>query len=263
MVIKRITWVVTVLLITLSFLIFLPNLLFPKIKSFFILPFKYPLTVSEISSKNLIGFLGYKNIVQENRRLKKELGLLKAKITSLEEVRLENARFYKLLDFKERLPYETIVCQVIGRDPSNWFDTIIINKGKNNGIKDEAVVLSYAGLVGRVIEAGPSISKVMLITDPSSKIAARIQRTRDEAILEGMYNDLCRMKYLSLESKVLKGDKVITSKHSQIYPGGLLIGEVISIKEDVFGLYKIALIRPEVKLLKLEEILCIRNKKLF
>lgn len=263
MIIKRVTGVVTTLIIILSVLIFLPNPLSQKIKRVFILALKYPLTVSEISSKNLTGFLGYKNILRENRRLKKELELLKAKLTQLEEAQLENTRLYKVLDFKEKFPLETVACQVIGRDPSNWFNTIIINKGKNDGIKEGTIVLNFAGLVGRVIETHPAICKVMLITDPSSKVAAKIQRTRDEAVLEGVYKDLCRMKYLPLESKILEGDKVITSGHSQIYPEGLLIGEVVNISKDPSNLYKIALIRPEAELLKLEEVLCIKGKSSF
>lgn len=260
-VIKKVTWAFGALAFILVILTLLPNPFSKKLNEITITLLKPPLELTESSSRDIISFLKYKNILYENRRLKEELGRLKIKVTLLEEAQLENKRLYKLLDFKKEAASDALPCRVIGRDSSNWFNSIILNKGRKDGIKEGDAVIGDGALAGKVIEVYAGVSKVILITDPSLKIAAKIQRTRDEGILEGIDKNLCRLKYLPLESKILVGDKVITSNRSQIYPEGLLMGEVISISQDASNLYKIALIRPEINLLNLEEALCIRGKK--
>ncbi|MCK5306060.1 MAG: rod shape-determining protein MreC [Candidatus Omnitrophica bacterium] len=259
MIIKRITWIVCALIFIA--IVFLPNRVSNKIKNVFLSAFKYPLSASEVSSRNLAGLLEYKHILQSNSALRREVGLLKGRLTSFEEIRLENLRLQKLFEFKEKVLFDTVASRVIGRDTTNWFNTIIIDKGTNDGIREGAAVLSCSGLAGRVIEADGGVCRVMLLTDPVSRVAAKIQRTRDEALLEGVYKGLCRMKYLPLESKIMQGDKVVTSANSGLYPEGLLIGEVISISHDASSLYTIALVRPEAALMKLEEVLCVKEVK--
>ena len=259
MIIKRITWIICVSVFIATVL--LPNVVSNKIKNIFLSSFKYPLSVSEVSSKNLAGLLEYKHILESNSDLKREVDLLKGRITFFEEIQLENLRLQELLEFKEKVSFDTVASKVIGRDPTNWFNTVIIDKGTNDGIRENAAVLSYSGLAGRVIEADRGVCRVMLLTDPASRVAAQIQRTRDEALLEGVYKGLCRMKYLPLESKIMEGDKVVTSGNSGIYPEGLLIGKVISISQDASSLYTIALVRPEAALMRLEEVLCVKEAK--
>lgn len=263
MIIKKITWQLTILIILFFALIFLPNPLIEKIKGTLIIPIKYPLILTNDSSENVVNFFNYRNILKENKELKRKLDLLKREMTKIREAQLESERLHKLLDFKQKYPHKTVAAEVIGKDSSNWVQTIIINKGKKHNIKKGTVVLTYSGLIGKVIEAADSTSKIILITDPSLKVAAKIQRTRDEGIVEGAYKDLCRIKYLPLESKILKGDKVITSGFSQFFPPDLLIGRIISVDRDPSNLYQIAIIKPEVDLLKLEEVLCIEKKKSF
>jgi len=262
-IIKKITWRYVILLSLPIILIILPHSLTKKIKEILISPSIDIFKRASTSSDNIIHFLKIKEILNENRELKKRVSLLKKEVITLKEVQLENERLYKLLGFKRRHKFKTVACKIIGKDPSNWLQTIIVDKGKDNGIKEGDAVISYSGLVGKVIEVDNSISKILLITDPSLKVAARIQRTRDEGLVEGLYRNLCRMKYLPLEAKILKGDKVITSGFSQIFPEGILIGEVVEIDKDPSCLYQVAIIKPEVKVNKLEEVLCIQDAKSF
>jgi rod shape-determining protein MreC len=247
----------------LLFLIFLPKFYNQKIKHVFFVPFKYPLILSQVSSEGLFNFFGYSHTYRQNKELKQQLATLERKINNLKEAELENKRLKELLDFKEEFPYQTLACKVIGKDSSNWINSIIINKGQSSGLKKDMVIVSYSGLAGKIVEAAGDISRAILITDPSLKVAAKMQRTRDEGLVEGIYKGLMRMKYLPVNSKILKGDKVITSGLSRQYPKGILIGKIISIHKDPSHLYKIAIIEPATDFQKIEEVLCIKEKDSF
>lgn len=261
MIIKKARWPAAAILILLLTALFLPKNFSVKIKSFFLNPLEYSLSSANRQSRNLIGFISYKELIRENKELKRQLGKLQAQIIQQEEILLEAGRLKELLGFKEKLDKEAVIAEVIGKDPQNLYGVLIINKGRADNITEGSVVLDEHGLVGRVIESYDSLSRVMLLTDSSSRIAARVQRTRDEGVLEGIRSNLCRMKYLNLESKILPGDKVITSGYSQIFPEGLLIGTVVEIMEDPTHLYKIALIEPESDLSRIEEVICIPGAK--
>jgi rod shape-determining protein MreC len=262
-IIKRITWRLTILAAVLVVLIILPNFFRQNLKGILLAPLKYPLILSNASSENAIDFFRIANILEENRYLRKEVDELKKEVVNLREAKLENERLRELLNIRKELPYKTEVARVIGKDSSNWHQAIIIDKGGNRLIEVGSPVTTYSGLVGRVIERYKNSSRVLLITDPSLQVAARVQRTRDEGLVEGMHKGLCRMKYLTLESEIMEGDRVITSGLSSFFPEGLLIGKIISVETDPSNLYQIAVIKPEVDFRKLEEVICLEKRKSF
>jgi len=162
------------------------------------------------------------------------------------------------LNFRKTIPFTTIPAQVIGRDPSNWSNSLIIDKGLNGGIKQNRAVLSTKGLVGRVLEVGVYSAKILLITDPNSKVGVMIQRNRQGGILIGLPDGRCKIIYIALDSDVMPGDKVITAGFGTIFPKDILVGEVLRVDKEPGRLYKSAVIKTAEDLSKLEEILCIR-----
>lgn len=176
-----------------------------------------------------------------------------------EEVLSENNRLKTLLDFKKKLSYVTVACRVIGRDPSNWANTIIVDKGIRDGIKIDSPVLYVDGLVGRVIELGESISKVILITDFNSRVVALVERTRQVGVVYGMNKNICKLKYIPLDSDIKVGDKIVSSGLGGVYPKGLLVGEVISVGKESDRLSLYAIVRPSQYLDKLEEVFVIKR----
>lgn len=220
--------------------------------------FRTPLKLISGSYYILRDTANFKRIMDENRMLRENIDNLENNILKLRETSLENARLRKLLGFKESVSRKFIPAMVIGRDPSGTGNTIIIDKGKRDGVYKDMVVISGSGLVGRVRECGLSIARVLLITDRDSVVGAIVQRTRDEGAIAG--NDISGllMRYLELSSDVKEGDKVITSGFSSIFEKGLLIGGVIAVTKDASGLYLNAIVRPEVDMARLEEVLVIR-----
>ncbi|HHY14258.1 MAG TPA: rod shape-determining protein MreC, partial [Thermoanaerobacterales bacterium] len=160
------------------------------------------------SSNEAVDF--FKNVVNvnkikdENRLLQDEISSLKNNSVMIEELQLENERLREMLNFKERSYYYDLEgAKVIGRNPSNWFETILIDKGKYNDIEVDMAVVTDKGLVGRIIETGDRWSKVLLIIDPKSSVSAMIQRTRDNGIIKGQIEPTnkgyCEMVYLPLD----------------------------------------------------------------
>ena len=124
---------------------------------------------------SLIPFAGYRH---ENRALREHVALLNTKLEAAKTTSEENQRLRDFLEFRKIVPYSTVPAQVIGRDPSNWSNSLIIDRGANSGVRSNKAVLSTKGLVGRVVELGRRSSKVLLISDPNSKVGVVVLRNR-------------------------------------------------------------------------------------
>ena len=207
------------------------------------------------SAKKILPFASLR---EENRALRERINLLNRKIEELRIVSSDNDRLKELLNFRKQIPFSTIPAQVIGRDPSNWSNSLIIDKGSNGGVRQNRAVLSTKGLIGRVLEIGRYSSKILLITDPNSKVGVMIQRNRQGGILIGSPGGRCKMVYIALDSDVAPGDKVITAGFGVIFPKDILVGEVLRVDKEPGRLYKSAVIKTVEDLSRLEEIMCIR-----
>lgn len=203
--------------------------------------------------------LYYHRTFDEYKRLREETDLLKARMVGLEEVIRENTRLELLLDFKRRLIFSSVAASVIGRDPSYWNSSMVIDKGKEDGIRQGMSVVNALGVVGKIAEVGPTTSKVILLSDPQFSVAALIQGPREAGLVTGTLEGSLRMRYINEEARIHVGDKVITSKLSSSFPEGLLIGEVIQINEDPKRSFFECIIQPAVSFSQLEEVLVILN----
>jgi len=201
--------------------------------------------------------LYYHRTFNEYKKLKNEVGVLKARLTGLQEVIRENTRLEDLLEFKRRLIFSSVAASVIGRDPSYWNSSMIIDKGKIDGIEIGMPVVNALGVVGKIVEVSERQSKVMLLTDPQFSVAALIQEPRESGLVVGTLQGVCRMRYIRDSAKIRVGDKVITSKLSSSFPESLLIGEVTQITEDPGSASVECLIQPSVSFSQIEEVLVI------
>ncbi|MDD5596088.1 MAG: rod shape-determining protein MreC, partial [Candidatus Omnitrophica bacterium] len=131
------------------------------------------------------------------------------------------------------------------------------NKGSNSWIKRGFVVMSYIGLLGRVVETSQYSSKVMLLNDPSLSVSAIDQRSRQEGLVCGTLESSLVMRYLPKDADIAVSDVIITSGLTNIYPKGLIIGTVVEIGEEFSGLSRYASIKPAVNLSSIEEVLII------
>ncbi|WP_447977678.1 rod shape-determining protein MreC [Candidatus Nitrospira bockiana] len=202
-------------------------------------------------------YVALRQVREENRQLRRELEQLRLQQGELREWAIAGQRLAGLLQFKERFAPQTVAAQIIGRDPSNWYRGVILNKGERDGIAPEMGVMTPAGAVGRVVKAGPSTSVVLLVTDPNNAITGIVQRTRDEGIVEGTLDGRARIKYLPLLANVRVGDLVVTSGLTGGFPRGIAIGTIQSMQKEEGEVFQSAQILPEVDMTKLEEVLVI------
>ena len=203
-----------------------------------------------------------KSLKEENRKLKSENSILRKNDFEFQELKLQNERFRKLLNFAEEGPYNTISANVIAGSPSLLrTEFLVIDKGRNDGIREGMPVTTQDGIVGRVYIADSKSSQIMLITDPISAVDAIVQRTRARGIIKGNIND-CIMDYLENNFEIENGDTIISSGKDGYYPKGIKIGTVKEVKSSG-GMYK-AVVIPEVSINSLEEVVVItrlKNKK--
>jgi rod shape-determining protein MreC len=177
------------------------------------------------------------------------------------EIEEENKRLRRLLDLREHSIYEGLASSVIAREPGNWFQALLLDRGERSGVKKNSIVVTPEGLVGRVIKVNKRSSQVLLITNPGSEIGALVQRTRIQGVIQGRKRDLI-LKYLPLEADVREGDLVLTTGlEGGLFPKGLVIGRIKKIEpshpQDLF--LKIVVI-PEVNLSRLEELLLLKTQ---
>lgn len=202
-------------------------------------------------------YVDLRGLRQESLRLKEEVHQLQIQLYALQEAALENERLLNLMELKRRMPYRTLAARVIGKDATNWFRSVIIDKGSGAGIRRNMPVLAPEGLVGRVVEVAAFSSKVQLITDPMSSVGVTVQRSRATAVAVGHLGMSLRLKYLPLMADVVIGDRVITSGIGGIFPKGIPIGEVAWTRRPSGALFQEAGIIPGVDLSRLEEVLII------
>jgi rod shape-determining protein MreC len=199
-------------------------------------------------------------VQQENQDLKRTISALRQENNRFLEAILAEERLKKLYLFQSHNSFPSLVAQVVARDPSNWFKTLLVNKGEKDGVsKDMAVVVSE-GVVGRVIEVSPDVAKVLLISDPNSALDVIIQRARCQGIMEGKVEEVCVLKYVQKSEDVQVGDKVITSGLGGIFPKGLMIGTITKIERKRPGIFQYIEVTPSVDLSKLEEVLIIKEE---
>lgn len=207
------------------------------------------------------------SLKKENERLKKQVAELAQYRQRFLEYQQENANLRNMLGLKQRsFQYDLEAAEVIGRDPGNWFNVILIDKGIGNGIEKDMAVITDKGLVGYTIDVGKNYAKVLLITDGRSSVSAMIQRTRDNGILKGTIDPAPRgyvkMVFLPQDANLLKGDVVISSGLGGIIPKGIVIGEIVEANKEPYDLMQYAIVKPAVDFQRLEQVFVIKNREI-
>jgi rod shape-determining protein MreC len=190
-------------------------------------------------------------------RLESDVEMLRGRLFDLREVSQENDRLKSLFNFKQKSPLRLVAARVIARSPDSWSSSVIIDKGRYNGIHPGMAVINSWGLVGNIVESTDNASKVLLINDPNQGVSSIVQRSRQEGLINGTLGTHLIMRYLPDDAQIEVGDTIVTSELSQIYPKGLLIGKVVNIGREFSGLNRYALVKPVVDLANIEEVLVI------
>ncbi|MBU9728237.1 rod shape-determining protein MreC [Diplocloster modestus] len=208
-----------------------------------------------------------KEVRAKNQELQQQVDELTEENTILQQDKFELERLRELVKLdSEYSDYQKVGARIIGKDPGNWFDKFLIDKGTNDGLAVDMNVIAGGGLVGIITEVGPDYATVRSIIDDTTNVSAMIETTSDRCIVEGnlqlMNEGIIQFSELSdKENKVNAGDKVVTSIISSKYLPRILIGYVKEIVPDANNLTKSGTITPVVDFEHLEEVLVITDLK--
>jgi len=205
------------------------------------------------------GYIALVGLREENQRLRSELDRIVQEGAALHEVAEENTRLRALLDFQPTPTLHSRAARVIGRDPSRWYQSIVIDRGRDSGAAPDLGVHVPSGIVGTVMKVFPSTSVVLLISDRRSAVPVVVQRTREQGIVEGTVGNRLRLKYLPPSSDIRTGDLILTSGLTDPFPKGLTVGMVSVVARRDADLYPDVEVIPAVDLSHLEEVLVIER----
>ncbi len=194
---------------------------------------------------------------RENIKLKAALRLSAKEKNEHVEFKLANQRLRKFLNFQESIIEKVVVAEVIGKDPSVWFKTIVIDKGSNDGVCAGLSVMVPEGIVGQTVDVAPFYAKVLLIIDRNSSVDALVQQSRARGIINGESTEMCFLQYVLRKDIVKVGDTVISSGLDGVYPKGLRIGYVSGIVKRNAGIFQEVGVTPFVDFGKLEEVVVV------
>ena len=205
-------------------------------------------------------FLNFSEVKLENEQLKQKNAELANELIEYESLKDEVERLREALNFTEsRSNYNYVGVNIIGYSGSSLSDGYIIDKGSNDGIAKNMVVVSYKGLVGKVTKVSSNFAVVQSILNENIAVAVMDQQTRDATgVLQGLSDkkdtNMTVVYNLPIDSDVKEGDIIITSGLGKIYPKEIPVGTVVSVQEDNVKVMKSEVVEPFVNFNKLEEL---------
>ncbi|MBI2082932.1 MAG: rod shape-determining protein MreC [Deltaproteobacteria bacterium] len=206
------------------------------------------------------------NTAKENEKLRSELQQYHLKEIFYEGIARESERLTALIDFQKHLDFQTIPARVISFSPVGEFQIVTVDRGKEEGIRRGAVVLSSKGLVGRVIKVYPHESQILLVTDPTSVVDAEVKRTgaRGLVVGRGVALGFTREIFVGAfelwesSQEVADSDILLTSGLDGVFPKNLPIGTTRNVRKGEFDVFINGDVVPFVDFYKLREVLILK-----
>lgn len=215
-------------------------------------------TVSSSANNYLRSISSLRTAQSENDLLKQRIQELEVEVKQKEDLTFESNRLKSLLELKEQSPYKILPAQIIGRDPSAWFDTSIINRGSLAGVKLNMPVATNGALVGRVIAVSPLTAQIALITKDKSGLGAVIGELGNSNALGVVAGngkkETLEMGYVPGSVEVQTGETVYTTGQDGIYPAGLKLGEIVEVRSGSATVPHQIFIKPSANLYAMQEV---------
>lgn len=217
---------------------------------------------------NISDYFGsVKSLREENEKLKTENNNLQKQINDSKGLQSENDELKKMLGLRRtQTDLNMVAAAVDTKDPTNWYASFTIDKGKNDGIaEDQPVVNSNRELVGRIGRLGDNWAEVVSVIDPQVSLGGTVKRSNAVGVIEGdaelRYENKCKFGYLSRDTDITAGDYIETSGLGGIYPKGLIIGVVEYVYDDSTTMSRAATVKVCADYSKLNEVFVVVSYK--
>ncbi|WP_010651045.1 rod shape-determining protein MreC [Oceanobacillus massiliensis] len=208
----------------------------------------------------------FKATYSENQLLKEQLSQNKSLVYEVQEIKQENEELHDLLEISESVrDYTPIQATVISRSPERWIEQVTINKGEQDGVLANMVVITAEGMVGKIQSTSEFTSTVQLLTgfDQYNRISATISREDGEDIfgmIEGFEQESNSLLFRIIEESdndLKEGELVVSSELGGEFPAGLPIGTVKEVVSDQYGLTRIAMVAPAADIYNLSHVIVV------
>jgi rod shape-determining protein MreC len=200
-------------------------------------------------------YISLVDVRKENDQLREQVKQLNARVIQNREAVLASERLQQLLKLRDAMHVPTVAARVIGEDVTPWFRTVIIDRGAVDGVREGMPVVASGGVVGRVVRVASTSSRLLLLTDNASAIAATVQRSRARGVVKGKSGQLCSLEFSQRGEDVKVGDVIVTSGIGGVFPNALPLGEVTMVRKGEYGIFQTVELRPFVSMSHLEEVL--------
>lgn len=212
-------------------------------------------------------FINFSKVKKENEELAAKNAELENKLIEYNRMKDENTTLREMFDYSQANEnYNYLGCNIVGYSGGNISNGYIIDKGINDGVKKGMIVITPAGLVGKVTKSESSYSIVQTILNENIAVASMVESTRETTgILQGATDNknknLTILSNIPIDSEIKEGDVILTSGLGGMYPQEIRIGEVISVEVDSVGIMKKAIVKPYVDFNKLEGLFVVVPKE--
>jgi len=196
---------------------------------------------------------------EENKRLKAEMDRLVLEQQRYRDIFFENMRLREILGLREKDKRYIATARIISRGLDRWSNTVVIQKGKRDGVTKDMAVITPSGLVGKVSSAADNYAYVLLMTDINFSASVRIQETRKEALLSGTGARRCVLKYVPEEDVIKEGEVVVTSGFDELFPQEVPVGYVSRVSKKGASIFQEIEITPFQDLTRLDEVVIVRR----
>jgi len=217
--------------------------------------FRLPLTLLKGGVAVVSSLPRLPTLVREHEALRAELIREQLEAAQLREA-LRQAREAAALTEAGSMPGGQ-VASVIARSTLPTQHTILIDRGTGQHVFLDGVAVDADGVVGRVVETHPATAMVMLLTDPESRVAGLVERSRETGLLVGRAQGGTEFVYLDVHADIEVNDRIVTAGLGGPFPKGLLLGTVTEVIRDERAGTAVAVVAPAAHLGRLEEVLCL------
>lgn len=207
----------------------------------------------------------YGEIQDELDSLRAQVAELEEQVREGQEASRENEQLRELLNLQQRRQdFEFEAARVTGRSTDNWESTLTLSKGSSDGVQAGNCVITETGvLVGVVSKVGLNWSAVSTVISTDTEMGGIVSRTYSAGVLEGdfslMQEGKLKLNYLPDSAQLVSGDEVLTSGRGEVYPAGLVVGQVEGVFTDPSGMTRYAVVVPDVDLEQLVEVFVIKS----
>ncbi len=184
-------------------------------------------------------------LADDNATLRQDLLAEAPAMQGYQLLQQDNARLRALLEVEQRIPRATTAAEVLynGRDP--FTQKVFVDKGESVGVQPGQAVIDEVGVVGQVTRVFPYMAEVTLVTDKDYAVPVRVERSGVRSVMYGAGSGrLPELRFLSPNSEIQAGDRLVTSGIDGTYPAGLAVAQVVSVERETGQIFARVICRP-------------------